>query len=927
MRKLLLLSILLFLFVSGPAQFTERIYHFDNPSITETDGYNLIHFNNTILSGIPGEPTLPYHKVFIQLKPGQVADSIELIFEDEVILKRMYNLYPAQYPIQYSNIEKINFIKDSNLYNKDHNYPLQPSGKLITAYHNGLPIVLSTFTPVRFNPVRGELSYYRKVKAGIYITTNNPQPATRNNPKSNSYQILTITSQNFQNRFQPLMDLYLTHGLKSQVITTNNISQVMPGQDLQEKIRNYIIQEYQNHNIEYVLLGGDDEIIPHRGFYTAVQSTSLYENYDIPSDIYYSALDGNWNTDNDSLWGEPGEEDLLPEVAVGRLVISDTNDLNTTLNKIISYQSNPVQGELRDPLLVGEHLYSNPLTWGGDYLDLLIGFQTANGYTTDGIPYGHNIQKLYDRDVGTWAKDTLINRINQGKSFVHHTGHANSYYAMRMNLSDINNSNFNPLDGITHNFTLVYSHGCYSGAFDASDCIAEKMLNIERFALAYVGNSRYGWFNEGQTEGPSTHMHREFTSALYSNRINRLGKTHMVSKTNTAPWVTLPGQFEDGALRHCMYGCNVLGDPVLAVWTDEIVQINATYQDTLQVLDPFLAVMIDTNGSPVQGYTCTVIKNGNFHGSALTDNLGYAYVNLDPPVLDTGKAVIIVTGYNCLSTEFPVYFNTYCPAPIIDLGPDTIINPGVTITLEADTGFVAYLWSDGSTNRTLNVDTTGIYWVEGTTLIGCLSRDTVLVCSGYIISGILEYKDTLLVSTPLEGVNIILKDQNNIVVGSTVTDTSGFYEFRNLYSGNYYLEEQISIDWGGVSTLDALKVVFQFIGLVPLSGLNLDAGDVTADGVVTSVDALNIQLRFVGLISSFPAGNWICESDTIVVGGNTHCTHNYHALCFGDVDGSYTPVNSGGNATIYNSSKSSGNKTKITSKENIYHNNRGGGSK
>ena len=28
---------------------------------------------------------------------------------------------------------------------------------------------------------------------------------------------------------------------------------------MQEKIRNYIIQEYQNNNIEFVLLGGDDE--------------------------------------------------------------------------------------------------------------------------------------------------------------------------------------------------------------------------------------------------------------------------------------------------------------------------------------------------------------------------------------------------------------------------------------------------------------------------------------------------------------------------------------------------------------------------------------------------------------------------------------------------------------------------------------------
>ncbi len=898
MRRLLPLLLLSFLFFSVSAQDVEKVYLFDNFKITGTDGYQLISFENTILHGIAGEPTLPYHEVSIPLNTGTAASSMELKFENEIIVPGKYRLYPAQYSIPYSFEGDNPFIKNSKLYNSDIRYPANPEGHLITAFMHGVPVALSSFTPVRYNPATQQLSYFKKVRVIIKSTINNKQStinnqqaaiSNQNNSKSNNYQLLIITGTVFESRFQPLMDLYLTHGMKSQVISTTTISQIMPGQDLQEKIRNYIIQEYQNNNIEYVLLGGDDEVVPHRGFYTTVQSSSQVVNYDIPADIYYSALDGNWNTDNDSLWGEPGEEDLLPEVSVGRLVVSDTNDLNNAFNKIISYQNNPVQGELRDPLLAGEHLYSNPLTWGGDYLDLLIGFHTDNGYTTNGIPTNHNIEKLYDREVGTWPKDTLLAKLNSGKSFLHHVGHANTNTVMRMNTTDITNTNFNSLDGIVHNFLPVYSHGCYSGAFDASDCIAEKMVNINRFALAYIGNARYGWFNEGQTEGPSTHIHREFTNALYSKKINRLGATHLESKIATAPWVTLPGQFEDGALRHCIYSCNVLGDPAMALWTDDLIQVNATYQDSVQALTPMLTVMIDTSGYPMQNFSCAIMKNGNFHGAAISDSLGYAFINIDPPVIDTGEAQLIVSGYNCLPTTFPLYFNDPCPIITVDLGQDTIINPGIVLTLYADSGFASYLWSDGSTGQNYNVSSSGTYWFEGTTAAGCIGRDTISICSGFIISGVLEYNDTMMVSTPLCGVNIQLKDQNKSIITSTLTDSSGYYEFNDLYNGTYFLEEQINIPWGGVNTLDALRVVFHFIGTTPLVGFNLESADVNADGVVNTMDALNIQQRFVGMITSFPAGDWLFERDTLVVGGNSHCIHNYRGLCIGDVDGSYIP--------------------------------------
>jgi len=467
-------------------------------------------------------------------------------------------------------------------------------------------VALSSFTPVTYNPASGSLSYFGKVT--VRITTSPDQASEKalenvipsstslkrlaslvQNPEmaegypvkaslKSAYQILIITEDAFSNSFQPLINLYQSTGMTSQVVTTQTIGSTMTGQDLPEKIRNFIIQEYQSNGVEYVLLGGDAELVPYRGFYCHVQSSSIYEDSNIPSDLYYSALDGTWNTNGNSLWGEPGEDDLLPEVAVTRFPFNTETELQHMIHKSVSYQSNPVAGDLQQPFLAAEHLYDNPMTFGGDYLDLLIDEQTANGYYTHGIPSSENsITKLYDtlislpNNIFNWDVTTFLNEINMGKSFIHHVGHANETYVARLFIWDITDQNFSQINGIDHNYTLMYSHGCLCGAFDVSDCITEKMVTIGNFLVGGVFNSRYGWFNEGQTEGPSAHIHREFVSALYNDTTayKRIGETHMMSKIKTAPWVTAPGQWEPGALRWCFYDCNVFGDPAMEIWTDD----------------------------------------------------------------------------------------------------------------------------------------------------------------------------------------------------------------------------------------------------------------------------------------------------------------------------------------------------------------------
>jgi hypothetical protein len=683
MKKIkLILFVFLFVYATLNAQFIEMTYYFDNYKIAQTDNYVTINFKNTLLTGKTGEPVLPYHSISLLLPPGEMAESIEIIGEDEITIPGNFTIYPQQHVRPVSEVSGGEFVKNELIYSMPGAYPSTQTGELITQYMNGYSIALSSFTPLKYYPAEGKASFYKTITIRIHTQadtkTNNVQAnLTANsdvlervkrfvqNPDmidmyskkisgNDDYQLLIISPAQFEDELSSLIDLYRIRGLSTKIISTDSVYAASSGQDSPEKIRNFIIQEYQNYNIGYVLLGGDVEHVPYRGFYCQVQSSSVYEDDNIPADLYYSALDGTWNNNGNNLWGEIGEDDLLPEISVGRIPASNSTDLINMINKTVSYQNSPVLNELDNPLLAGEDLWSAPQTWGGDYLDLSIGYHDDNGYTTIGIPVEDNIEKLYDRELGYWSGTTLISKINQGKSFIHHAGHSNSSYVMRMNSSDITNSNFSQVNGVIHNFTLVNTTGCDCGAFDHSDCIAEKMVNIQNFAAAFIGNSRYGWFNEGQTEGPSTHLQREFVDALYHDKLYRIGAAHLESKIETVPWVTAPGQWEEGALRWCFYCNNVLGDPAMGIWTNEPISIQANYQSSILPGTSSIDVSVTSEGNPAGGLTCVILKDGILYGIGITDTLGNAAITLDPPIKEVGNAELIISGYNCLPSSYSI---------------------------------------------------------------------------------------------------------------------------------------------------------------------------------------------------------------------------------------------------------------------------------
>ncbi len=593
------------------AGIVEKIFYFTNYKIESKGIYQTVNFGNTLLSGKPGEPMLPWQEIVLLLPPGEVAGSMEVIEENLTAIPGSFLLYPQQKVRPISSDQPVEFIRNEKVYMQTRIYPDQTTGKLMTQYLNGFAFALATYTPLRYHPIKKQLFYYRKVTIRIHIHPDpeshaalDPSSASPNvrarvrsfaqNPEMLSsyperkssltnYQYLIISPVTFKNEFQPLINMYNGMGISVKVVAMDTILSNIPGYDDPEKIRNFIINQYQNCGIGYVLLAGNPPLVPCRKFYCIVYYGTggiEEESYDIPADLYYSGLDGNYDANGNHTYGEVADNpDLLPDVSVGRFTVNDTAELHRMIRKTIAYQSNPVLGEFCRPLLAGEYLYAAPLTFGSGYMNLLIDNHSDYGHLTYGIPSATNsIDKLYDSlisppsNIWQWDPSQLLSKINQGNSFIHHLGHANTTYMMRLNMSQITNATFSEVNGTTHNFQLLYTQGCYDGAFDdPGGCIAAKAVTIDNFLVAGIFNSRYGWFDEGTTDGPSEHLEREFVSAIYNPALpeKHLGTAHMISKIMTAPYIGLPGEFEPGAQRWCHYCCNVFGDPALAIWTDE----------------------------------------------------------------------------------------------------------------------------------------------------------------------------------------------------------------------------------------------------------------------------------------------------------------------------------------------------------------------
>jgi len=165
------------------------------------------------------------------------------------------------------------------------------------------------------------------------------------------YDYVIITTSDLYNAITSSLFLdwkqYIGYDVKIVNITDSVISS-QSGQDLQQKIRNFLRAYYMDWGIEYLLIVADHDTIPMRYCYPD-PTNHRFDVFDItsgevPTDYYYADLSSSdsesWDLDGDGYFGEYGEDlpDFYPEIYVGRIPTSENSKITYTLDKLVNFE-------------------------------------------------------------------------------------------------------------------------------------------------------------------------------------------------------------------------------------------------------------------------------------------------------------------------------------------------------------------------------------------------------------------------------------------------------------------------------------------------------------------------------------------------------------------------------------------------------------
>ncbi|MCK4546176.1 MAG: hypothetical protein KAW17_01930, partial [Candidatus Eisenbacteria sp.] len=684
------LSLVLVAAVPAAATVVTHTYTFSEPMIEIRDGYTYVHMEGLQEIANPGEPLLPIQGARLLLPPGEEVVRIEVVPGVREILPGEHLVAPGQTEYPLSQAGPFNpTLPNPRIYGSALAFPSELGFYVTTERVRGYDIAFVRLYPVEYTPATGTLAYYSSLDLRVVTSPStvaaeqaamfraddrtrdrvarlidNPgaeyayvDPAGHHKGgerNGDSYPYLIVTDDSYVSIFQDLADFKTSKGLRTKIVRVDSLTANVGGNDDQDRIRNYIIEAYQNLGTEYVLLAGDDEIIPHRGLY----GYAGFDEYDIPADLYYGGLDGNWNADGDSRWGEPAEADLIPEVHVGRAPVDNTTEAANFVFKTLKYQQDPVISECGNHLVVGELLWDDP-TWGGDYMEELRLGASTHGHTTVGLPNPSEVDTLYDRGPSnpTWDKNDIIPLMNAGLNQIHHLGHSSNTYTLRMVNSDVDTRFTN--DGDNHSFFIIYTQGCYCNAFDnrqsngsyTSDAISEHFVTIEDGAVAFVGNTRYGYGAHESTNGSSQRFHRQFVDAMFGEGIFSIGATNDDSKVDVIPFVDM------AVNRWCYYQINVMGDPELPIWSDVPTALTLTHDGNCWVGQNEYEVVVTSGRGPVaDALVCLSSGDGDVYAVGRTDEAGRVY--LDPSPTAPGTATLVVSAQDYLVAEDTVTIQT-----------------------------------------------------------------------------------------------------------------------------------------------------------------------------------------------------------------------------------------------------------------------------
>ena len=579
---------------------------FKDPKITPIKINDTIYYVMTLegcgLSGKYGEPLLPICTVSVALPThakfvGMSASTYEAKFVGK------YTPIPKQKPVPIGMVQSKNeFIMDKKVYSLQTLYP----ESILNSYHIGyirrLPIIRISLNPIQVVPATGEVYLNTEIK--IVVRFNLPSnykygtydqkskrfirellgsgviglsealkysEAVFAGPLQREYDYVIITHDDYHE----LAELYKIwkeeKGLSIYIANLSSILNNYTGVDTPEKIRNFIIQAYNNWGIEYVLIIGDADDVPPR----EVEDPAPYwlapdiDNGTIPTDMYYACLDGNWNADGDDTWGEVGDNiDWYPELIVGRIPGDSVEEIARAIKRLILYEFAPAAGDWRrKALLLGAQAF--------DYDD---GAQFFNRMIQNYIQYtDYEPIKLYDTEQSpndNLTTENTINYIMNGAAIVNFWDHGSPdtwWQNVQSTGGDPLLTSYDVYNNILIKevmYPFVFAMACATVPFDheyMDNNMGESWFRTESAgAIAYFGSARIAYAGDDGMDGLNERWWFTIKRYWMDNRTQPIGWLIARAKINLTQSYD-PDTYGNEISRKTLLETAFLGDPELGM--------------------------------------------------------------------------------------------------------------------------------------------------------------------------------------------------------------------------------------------------------------------------------------------------------------------------------------------------------------------------
>jgi hypothetical protein len=667
--------------------------------VTQERGFDVLNMEGCLKTSDPGHPGLPVKFVHLALPSGTRAARVSVSNAYSVSIPGSFLVHPSQPGNKTDGSTSEGWVEpDRIVYNSDSPCPAEMVKIVSQGNLGGVCLITLELSPLQYRPksrklllhtqleIKVELEPSPKVSPSSRLLRNPerrrrlyqniirslvenaqdipsftsgefpPMPAANGEDGEPCDEYLVVTTSALKPAFLPLVEWKTKKGTKASIACLDSILANYSGRDDAEKLRSFLVQAYQNGTI-WVLLGGDEDVVPIRYAYpTNTSSVPSNSNQQI-CDLYFSDVDGEWDLDNDGVWGEPQHDspDIYPDLFVGRVPASNAAEAEAFVVKLLYYERNPGGGgseyltrvlwacsdQMRDfDGGTGQHNLLSPSLPPNFYQDLTTLIESPAGDAENPVsPEGQTCVDVMNQGWG------IMGVLAHGKSsgFVAKSNLTNGTpKSWVLTLPGANDGHGHMPDLVNqHQYGIAYSISCSQSAIDVDKypflggepCVGEFYpLAEQKGGVAFLGYSRWGWVSV------SYKLFEQFLLYLFDDSLgHHLGVAEALSRC------AYPGY------RDIDYGHNLSGDPEMPVWTEPPSELMVIHPEEVPMGENTIHLSVSSQRGGIEGAQVCLTLRGQtvFLGQTAEDGNILCPVNLD----DLGEMTLIVSKSNFIPYE------------------------------------------------------------------------------------------------------------------------------------------------------------------------------------------------------------------------------------------------------------------------------------